>query len=386
MQILVAVFALISVAASEHAQVVNVKQDNIGNYQLKYDIDGISRVEQRTIDGNVNGAFSFIDPHGIVRKTVFMSGSHGFHAASPDIPTPVQDTPEVALAKSQHLEVLRGAHLANGKIVLPAEKIITAPLETVVIAKNVPETLLLRSSQIGLGEEKVLATKVLRTDEIATERLPIAEKFVQTSPILRTTQLAIDSPSLVKGEISLLRTDNNFKLEPVSFTDKLIQTSSPLVRIGQIAFESEKILGNTEKLVQTSVPLVRAVEAVPEKIVRTEIPVLKSADIQEILKPAVKTVETIPLVTSDKSEIPVFRTSVPITREFIKAEIPTLKSALTLGGLESLGVLKANLESPTYRVVELPVREIASHKLVTYGDKVQLVRIGNEGLAKVILQ
>ncbi|KAF5298533.1 hypothetical protein FQA39_LY11785 [Lamprigera yunnana] len=93
-------------------QEVAVSQDTLGNYRLRYLIDRISRVEQGDANGNVNGGFSYIDPYGILRKTEFTSGVHGYNAFGTDIPVPVQDTPEVAIAKSNHLSVLRAAYLA----------------------------------------------------------------------------------------------------------------------------------------------------------------------------------------------------------------------------------------------------------------------------------
>ncbi|KAF5298534.1 hypothetical protein FQA39_LY11786 [Lamprigera yunnana] len=93
-------------------QEVAVNQDTLGNYKLRYLVDGISRVEQGDGHGNVNGGFSYYDPYGILRKTEFTSGVHGYNAFGADIPVPVQDTPEVAIAKAQHLSVLRAAYLA----------------------------------------------------------------------------------------------------------------------------------------------------------------------------------------------------------------------------------------------------------------------------------
>ncbi|KAK4886289.1 hypothetical protein RN001_002560 [Aquatica leii] len=93
------------------AQEVAVSQDTLGNYKLKYAIDGISRVEHGDLNGNVNGGFSYIDPYGILRKTEFTAGVHGYNAIGTDIPVPVQDTPEVAYAKANHLAALHAAYL-----------------------------------------------------------------------------------------------------------------------------------------------------------------------------------------------------------------------------------------------------------------------------------
>ncbi|KAK4886285.1 hypothetical protein RN001_002556 [Aquatica leii] len=90
---------------------VAVNQDTLGNYNLQFNVPGISRIEHRDVFGNVNGAFSYIDPYGIVRQTQFTSGAHGVHAVGTDIPVPVPDTPEVAQAKAEHLAILHAAYL-----------------------------------------------------------------------------------------------------------------------------------------------------------------------------------------------------------------------------------------------------------------------------------
>ncbi|KAK4886292.1 hypothetical protein RN001_002563 [Aquatica leii] len=105
------VFSAVVAVVLGGGQEVAVSQDTLGNYKLKYAIDGISRVEHGDLNGNVNGGFSYIDPHGILRKTEFTSGVHGYNAIGTDIPLPVQDTPEVAHAKANHLAALHAAYL-----------------------------------------------------------------------------------------------------------------------------------------------------------------------------------------------------------------------------------------------------------------------------------
>ncbi|KAK4886284.1 hypothetical protein RN001_002555 [Aquatica leii] len=103
--------ALFATTLAQPIDTVAVTHDTLGNYNLKLDVPGISRVEQRDAFGNVNGAFSYIDPYGILRQTQFSSGAHGVHAVGTDIPVQVIDTPEVAHAKAEHLAVLHAAYL-----------------------------------------------------------------------------------------------------------------------------------------------------------------------------------------------------------------------------------------------------------------------------------
>ncbi|XP_031340886.1 adult-specific rigid cuticular protein 15.5-like [Photinus pyralis] len=174
--LIVFTFSVTAVLAGE--QLVAVQQDTLGNYGLKYAIDGISRVERGDLHGNVNGAFSYIDPYGIVRKTEFTSGVHGYNAIGTDIPLPVQDTPEVALAKANHLSVLRAAYLApklpqfqgpeEGFIAAPipfaaaplAYSRIAAPLAVAKIAAPIHFALPALSTHVGISETpEVLAAR-----------------------------------------------------------------------------------------------------------------------------------------------------------------------------------------------------------------------------------
>ncbi|KAF5290392.1 hypothetical protein FQR65_LT11569 [Abscondita terminalis] len=90
---------------------VSVTQNTDGRYDFKYTAPGIARAENRDSLGNVVGAFSFVDPTGVSRGIQFISGVDGYHAFGPDIPVPVEDTPEVALAKREHLAKLHAAYL-----------------------------------------------------------------------------------------------------------------------------------------------------------------------------------------------------------------------------------------------------------------------------------
>ncbi|XP_031340870.1 flexible cuticle protein 12-like [Photinus pyralis] len=146
-----------TVARPADEQIVSVSQDTDGNYKLKYAIAGISRVEQGDPKGNIIGAFSYIDPHGIVRKTEFTAGVHGFNAVGSDIPLPVVDTPEVAAAKAHHLSLLREAELAP-KVVevkvaeIPTVKTVPVPLLQVGAIPETPEVLAARAEHLAAHE------------------------------------------------------------------------------------------------------------------------------------------------------------------------------------------------------------------------------------------
>ncbi|KAK5643521.1 hypothetical protein RI129_007366 [Pyrocoelia pectoralis] len=112
MNTLIVLALCLSAVVSAPVDTVEVRQDTLGNYNLRFQVPGISRVENRDAFGNVDGGFSYYDDLGILRETRFTSGTHGVHAVGTDIPVPVQDTPEVAQAKAEHLSVLNAAYLS----------------------------------------------------------------------------------------------------------------------------------------------------------------------------------------------------------------------------------------------------------------------------------
>ncbi|KAK5643516.1 hypothetical protein RI129_007361 [Pyrocoelia pectoralis] len=163
MQFLVLFAAVLTVTVAKPVddQIISVSQDVLGNYKIKYAIEGISRVEQGDPNGNIIGAFAYIDPHGVTRKTEFTAGIQGFNPVSSDIPLQVADTPEVAAAKAQHLSLLRQAELTSKveeavpvvKVVeIPQFKAIPVPLVQVGSIPDTPEVLAARAEHLAAHE------------------------------------------------------------------------------------------------------------------------------------------------------------------------------------------------------------------------------------------
>jgi hypothetical protein len=95
-------------------------QDVLGQYSYGYS-DGLSsKNEVKTLDGVTRGRYSYLDSNGIVQSVTYTAdAAHGFKvsatslpvaskSAAAKVPSPVQDTPEVAAAKVAH----KAAHVA----------------------------------------------------------------------------------------------------------------------------------------------------------------------------------------------------------------------------------------------------------------------------------
>ncbi|XP_046615590.1 translation initiation factor IF-2-like isoform X1 [Neodiprion virginianus] len=88
-------------------------QDTLGQYSFGYSAPSQARSEARSLDGVTRGSYSYVDAAGLVQSTDYTAdGEHGFRVAAtnlPQAPAPVQETPEVAAARSAHLKALEQA-------------------------------------------------------------------------------------------------------------------------------------------------------------------------------------------------------------------------------------------------------------------------------------
>jgi hypothetical protein len=89
-------------------------QDVLGQYSYGY-TDGLSsKNEVKTLDGVTRGGYSYLDSNGIVQSATYTADAiNGFKVSATNlpvapktvtaaVPSPVQDTPEVAAAKIAH--------------------------------------------------------------------------------------------------------------------------------------------------------------------------------------------------------------------------------------------------------------------------------------------
>jgi len=88
-------------------------QDSLGQYSFGYSAPGSARSEVRTSDGAIKGTYSYIDETGIIQIAQYIAdAANGFQVTAtnlPQAPLPVQDTPEVMAARTEHLQALEMA-------------------------------------------------------------------------------------------------------------------------------------------------------------------------------------------------------------------------------------------------------------------------------------
>ncbi|XP_018358705.1 PREDICTED: uncharacterized protein LOC108758323 [Trachymyrmex cornetzi] len=95
-------------------------QDGSGSYQYSFTGPHHAKAET-TLNGVTQGGYSYIDANGVLQTVSYTADDkNGFRVSASNLPQPpkdelqtIQDTPEVAAAKRNHLEELQKSHQAN---------------------------------------------------------------------------------------------------------------------------------------------------------------------------------------------------------------------------------------------------------------------------------
>ncbi|KAL6262815.1 hypothetical protein P5V15_005605 [Pogonomyrmex californicus] len=95
-------------------------QDGSGSYQYSFTGPHHAKAES-TLNGVTQGGYSYIDANGILQTVSYTADDkNGFRVSASNLPQSpkdelqtIQDTPEVAAAKRNHLEELQNSHQAN---------------------------------------------------------------------------------------------------------------------------------------------------------------------------------------------------------------------------------------------------------------------------------
>lgn len=87
-------------------------QDEVGQARYGYSFPGQASSNYRDAYGNQIGSYAYFNPLGKEIRVSYTADSRGFRVLSNDIPVAVQETPEVAKARADHMAI-RAAILAR---------------------------------------------------------------------------------------------------------------------------------------------------------------------------------------------------------------------------------------------------------------------------------
>jgi len=61
-------------------------QDSLGQYDYSYTGDSSAKTESRSLDGTTRGAYSYIDPNGILQQVHYVADHNGFRVLATNLP------------------------------------------------------------------------------------------------------------------------------------------------------------------------------------------------------------------------------------------------------------------------------------------------------------
>merc|ERR1712036_94561 len=130
-------------------------QDEFGNVQYGYANLNSQKHEVGNTYGGVQGSYSYVDANGVVQTTNYIADGLGFRVQATNLPVapvvgdvalpvapvyegvapePVQDTPEVAAAKAEHLALLEAATAERRRRSTPADTEVLEAPEPITLA------------------------------------------------------------------------------------------------------------------------------------------------------------------------------------------------------------------------------------------------------------
>lgn len=61
-------------------------QDSLGQYDYSYAGDSSAKTESRSLDGTTRGAYSYIDPNGVLQQVHYVADHNGFRVLATNLP------------------------------------------------------------------------------------------------------------------------------------------------------------------------------------------------------------------------------------------------------------------------------------------------------------
>lgn len=165
-------------------------QDTLGQYSYGYKEPLSTKQEVRTLDGVTSGSYSYIDANGLLQTVDYRADDEGFHVAATNLPKasnagpkPVEETPEVAAAREQHL----AAH----KAILQGN-----PSASPILPKPVEDT-----TEVAEAKREFFARYAAEQE---------LQKFLQKSALLRSQNLfGVTTITPEKSPLTVLKSQPN---------------------------------------------------------------------------------------------------------------------------------------------------------------------------------
>ncbi|XP_017878091.1 uncharacterized protein LOC108623804 [Ceratina calcarata] len=194
-------------------------QDGSGGYRYSFTGPHHAKSES-SLNGITQGGYSYIDANGILQTVSYTADDqNGFRVRASNLPQPpkndlqtIQDTPEVAAAKRNHLEELRRSQLGDQSHVL-SYKILPSYFSFAQLTKDDEKNLAVREIAQTTKNPFLLSSS-------EAERIEIPKPDPNLAKVLPPTTAASSSTSAIRS--SQQKTDGGNSLQ----TGQLVSLSS----------------------------------------------------------------------------------------------------------------------------------------------------------------
>lgn len=165
-----------------------------GEYGYSYSDGQSAKTEYRALDGTTTGAYSYVDPYGLLQNVNYIADEYGFRAAGTNIPVdgavPL-DAPDVAFAKAAHLAEHARASLGHqrrkrGAILAPVA-LASPVLHALPYATSSQSRFQIHKSY-PIVQSHALLYRKKRGIFAAPAALPIATTYTHTLPYATSSQ------------------------------------------------------------------------------------------------------------------------------------------------------------------------------------------------------
>lgn len=215
-------------------------QDNYGQYVYGYATPTSTKTETKTADGVTQGGYSYIDSNGHLQTVHYVADPvHGFRVAASNLP---QDLPDVAYAKAKHLAdfaAISAEHASarvaySNPVAVPAHAVPAIPVLPQPV-QDLPEVARARAEHLAVLNSAYAAHAVGANAPQVVQDLPEVAKA--RAEHLAAVENIKQRDALIRAQaISLSPIPNNFDGAVIPVHTAAAQVVQPVAHAAQVSY------------------------------------------------------------------------------------------------------------------------------------------------------
>lgn len=180
-------------------------QDELGAYKFGYSEASATREEEKSADGVVSGHYNYIDTNGLIQTVNYVADEAGFRVTGA-VPVQVEDTPEVAAAREEHLKLVAET-IANQppeeeavEAVQPVQYVAQPEVQQVVTPQVVVQAEPQVYAQQIVAQPQVYAQQVVAQPQVYAQQV-VAQPQVYAQQVVAQPQYVVSQPQIYAAAI-----------------------------------------------------------------------------------------------------------------------------------------------------------------------------------------